>query len=220
MSQPVAVRIDIVSDIICPWCYIGLRRLEAALETLSGIVEAELHWHPFQLDPTLPPEGRDRTQYLEAKFGGPEGARRAYAHVADAGAGEGIAFDFQAITLTPNTLPGHRLLAWAGSSGPAAQTELARVFFRSYFEQGRNFVDENVLLDAVEMAGLDREAAKNALDDKALRLLVDHELSMAKRAGISGVPYFVINNAYAVSGAQPPDVMADVLRQISGQTLN
>lgn len=199
--------VDIHSDTICPWCYIGKRRLEDALAG-DGDVEAEIRWHPFQLNPEMPREGIDRADYLALKFGGPDRAREAYANVARAAATTGLAMDLEGIRRTPNTLQSHRLLAHAARAG--RQDAVVEELFRAYFVEGRDIGDDLVLVDAAARAGLDGdEAARHLAGDADRRevLAGDHA---ARAAGIHGVPHFVIDGAFAVSGAQEPAVFRQV----------
>lgn len=211
------VRIDIVSDVMCPWCYIGKRRLERATALLGSDVAVEVNWRPFQLDPTLPPEGKDRRRYLEEKFGSPERATEIYSAVREAGEAEGIPFDFEAIRLSANTLDAHRLIRWAGEVGRVMQDEVAEILFRKYFTEGANLGDHRVLAEAAEEAGLDRTVVETKLKSDFDRQAVRAEVDQITRMGVSGVPCFILDGKYAVSGAQPPEILAGAIRQVAEQ---
>ncbi|WP_099865999.1 DsbA family oxidoreductase [Pararhizobium haloflavum] len=211
------IRIDVVSDVMCPWCYIGKRRLEKAIEMLGEDVAVEVNWRPFQLDATLPKEGKDRRRYLEDKFGGSERAAEAYANVRRAGDLEAIPFDFDAITVSANTLDAHRMIRWAGEVGRVAQDRLVEILFRRYFTEGAQIGDDDVLADAAEEAGLDRTVIETKLRGDLDRQSVEAEIASAQRMGVQGVPCFILDGKYAVSGAQPADVLADAIHQVAGQ---
>ena len=154
MAEKTRIAIDVVSDVVCPWCFIGRQRLASALAALPEI-DAEVHWRPFQLDPTIPPEGKDRRAYMLAKFGSEERLRQIHANILPLGAAEGINFDFDAITVSPNTLDAHRVIRWASSNGAAVQGRLVGELFSRYFERGENVGDHAVLVDAAGEAGMD-----------------------------------------------------------------
>ncbi|MAY60743.1 MAG: disulfide bond formation protein DsbA [Rhizobiales bacterium] len=210
--------IDVVSDVMCPWCYIGKRRLDDALSRLGGDVPVEVRWRPYQLDPTLPKEGKDRRKYLEDKFGGSEAAERAYANVKTAGAEENIPFQFEEIGVSANTLDAHRLIRWAGSQGTDIQGKVVAILFRMYFEDGRNIGDDAVLIEAAAEAGLDPEIVKNLLESDADRDAVTQEIAVSQQMGVSGVPCFILDGKYAVMGAQSADVLANAIRQVAAET--
>lgn len=208
------MRIEIVSDVICPWCFIGKRRLEKAMAQRPDI-EFEIGWRPFQLNPDMPKEGADRKSYLEAKFGGPARAKEVYARVAAEGAKEGIAFDFDGIKRTPNTLAAHSLLHWALGAG--VQNELKERLFRLYFLEGRDIGDHEVLADAAEAEGLDGALIKSLLDEGQDRELIQSEDRMARELGITGVPFFIFERRYGVPGAQEPAALLQVIDKLSGE---
>jgi len=212
-----ATAVDIVSDVVCPWCYIGKRRLEAALATRAGPPPA-VRWHPFQLNPDIPAGGVDRRSYLEQKFGGPERARDVYARVEAAGREVGIAFRFERIDRQPNTSDAHRLIAWAQKVAPASADRLVERLFRAYFTEG---VDIGVVDELARLAGesgCDPEAARAHLESAAGREELAEADSRMKSMGIGGVPFFIFNRRVAVSGAQPPEVLADALAQAETAT--
>jgi predicted DsbA family dithiol-disulfide isomerase len=204
--------IDVVSDVVCPWCYIGKRRLEAALD--AGDQPAPpIRWHPFQLNPDIPAGGVDRRTYLEDKFGGPERAREIYARVEAAGREVGIEFNFERIARQPNTLDAHRLIAWAQSDDFANIDRLVERLFRAYFEEGIDIGDVDELARLASEAGYDMAAARVHLASAAGRAEVAAADERTKSMGIGGVPFFIFNQRVAVSGAQPPEVLRDALAQ-------
>ena len=205
------MRIDIVSDTICPWCFIGKRRLERALAQRPDI-QFEIGWRPFQLNPDMPAEGMDRQTYVATKFGGDDRARQIYQRVRDAGAGDGIAFAFEKIARTPNTLDSHRLIRWAGSAG--LQHQVVELLFRRYFLEGRDIGDRAVLTEVAAEAGMDAELVARLLDEGADLDLVREEDKVARDLGIQGVPCFILERKYAVSGAQDPEVFLQVFDRL------
>ncbi|OCW56530.1 DsbA family oxidoreductase [Hoeflea olei] len=213
-TQVPSLTIDIVSDVMCPWCYIGKKRLEAALAEVASEFAVDVHWRPYQLDPNLPKQGTDRKHYMEAKFGGPEGAERAYAPVRAAGAEENITFNFDRIEVSANTLDAHRLIRWAGALGPDAQDAAVEALFKAYFEDGRNLGDDAVLIEAGVTAGLEADVVERLLSGDADRDAVTAEIDQAKQMGVTGVPCFIIDMKYALVGAQPAEALADAMRKI------
>lgn len=209
---PPRMSIDIVSDVACPWCYIGKRRLEAALAARNQ-PRPEIRWHPFQLNPDIPPGGVDRRTYLEDKFGGAERAREIYARVEAAGREVGIAFDFGRIQRQPNTLDAHRLIAWAQSMAEERADGLVERLFNAYFSEGVNIGEIDGLVRLASEAGYDGAAARAHLgsDDGRAAIAVADERT--KEMGVGGVPFFIFNRRLAVSGAQPPEILAEALAQ-------
>lgn len=216
----VSVNIDVVSDVMCPWCYIGKRRLEAALADLPGDLHVDVHWRPYQLDSTLPKEGKDRKLYLSEKFGGEERAAAFYGTIVEAGHVESIPFDFDGIAVSPNTLDAHRLIRWSATEAPGVQDRLVEVLFRAYFTEGKNIGDNAVLLDAAEEAGMDRAIAETLLLGDADRTEVEGEIETARNMGVTGVPCFILDNKYAVMGAQSAEVLANAIREVGSQSDN
>lgn len=208
--------IDIVSDVMCPWCYIGQKNLDAA-KAIASEVDVSVHWRPYQLDPTLPPQGKDRQQYLNEKFGGEERAAGIYQRVKDAGQQSGIDFNFDLMKVSPNTLDAHRLIRWAGGINPQVQDKLVRRLFEMFFVEGGNVGDHAVLLDAAEHAGMDVELVRELLASDRDKQAIQEEIARAQQMGVTGVPFFIIANKYAISGAQPPEVLANAIRQISAE---
>lgn len=208
------VRLDIFSDPVCPWCYIGKGLLDRALE---GKPEHPftIEWHPFQLNPEMPPEGVARAPYLEAKFGGPERAAQIYARVAEAARLAGLGIDFDAMTRVPNTLDAHRLIHWAGLEG--RQGAMVSRLFRAYFREGRDIGDAATLAALAGDVGMDPKVAARLLASDADREDVRARDEHARSRGVSAVPTYVIANQYALSGAQPVALWSQVIDEIVGK---
>jgi predicted DsbA family dithiol-disulfide isomerase len=206
--------VDVVSDVVCPWCYIGKRKLEQALaelRTREPGIEVAVRWHPFQLNPDLPAEGIPRAAYLEAKFGGGQRAAEIYARVRAVGAAIGIAFDFERIVRQPNTGDAHRLIAWAQETGDGEA--LVERLFHAYFIEGRFVGDADELSAIAEEAGFARHAARALLASNRLRADVEAEYREAQDAGIGGVPFFIFNGRTAVSGAHDPPTLLEAIAE-------
>lgn len=207
-------QIDIISDVVCPWCFIGKRNLERALDAWRAKYPDEapvVRWHPFQLNPQLPASGVPRSQYLENKFGGPARAKEIYARVSAAGSRAGIDFDFDAIQVQPNTIDAHRLLHFSAERGK--QDEMAEAIFRRYFLEGADLSSAEVLADIAQQAGLDREEAAAYLASATDRELIEEQDRRARAIGVEGVPFFIFNQRLALSGAQPPEVIVDAMEK-------
>ncbi len=198
------MEIDIFSDTICPWCFIGKRRLERALAERPQ-PDLTIHWRAFQLNPDMPAEGMDRQRYLEVKFGGEANAKAVYDNVRAAGETEGIDFAFEAMTRTPNTVASHRLIRHAGESGQ--QDPVVQALFDAYFLRGEDIGDLDVLTAAAATGGLDGAAARAFLETDAEAEAVRAEDRAARQAGISGVPCFIFAGRHALAGAHPPEVL-------------
>ncbi|HUH85096.1 MAG TPA: DsbA family oxidoreductase [Stellaceae bacterium] len=201
------MRVDIVSDVICPWCYIGKRRLETAL-ALRPEVSIDTNWRPFQLNPDMPAGGIDRRAYLAAKFGGSAHAERIYANVTEAGASVGIPFAFDRIRRTPNTRDAHRLIRRATGQGRA--DAVVEALFQAYFTAGRDIGDRATLAEIAGEAGLDAQDTAAWLESPAELEQVLAEDRSARRLGINAVPCFIFEGQYAVSGAQEPEFFLPV----------
>ena len=205
------MQIEIYSDVVCPWCFIGKRRLEQALETAGYAQEARIAWRPFQLNPTMPKEGMDRRVYLDAKFGGTEARRAIEERVAKAGEADGIVFAFDRIEWTPNTFDAHRANWFAQQQGK--QDDLAEALFHAYFTEGRDIGNGQALVEVASEAGLDGNEVREFLASGEGVEEVHAEEAAGHRMGIRGVPYFVLNGRYTISGAQPPDMFVSVLQK-------
>lgn len=206
------IKLDIMSDPICPWCYIGKAHLDRALADHPNhpfLIE----WHPFQLNPDMPIEGMDRRAYLEGKFGGKEAAVQAYAPVVENAKTAGLTINFEAMKRTPNTLNAHRLIHWAGIEG--RQTAAVAALFHAYFVDARDIGDAEVLADiadSIEMdAALVTRLFKTDEDAQAIRDRDAH----SRKMGISSVPTFIVANQHAVPGAQPPELWTKVIAELT-----
>jgi len=203
--------IDIYSDIVCPWCYVGKRRLEQALAQLNGGAQARITWRPFQLNPTMPPDGMDRTTYLKAKFGSLENFGRMEEQLLAAGVEECIPFAFEKIQRTPNTFAAHRLVWYAAQQG--TQDNIVEALFRAYFLEGQNIGNVTTLTHVAAESGLDRTETEEFLASEKGVVEVTAEEAAGHRLGIRSVPYFVINGSLLISGAQPPDIFVSAIQQ-------
>jgi len=213
------MNIDIISDVVCPWCYIGKRQIEAALALyVQQHPEADrpsITWRPFQLNPQLPAEGMSRQDYLVQKFGAGR-SKDIYARVAGVGAEYGIAFAFDRIARQPNTVAAHSLIALAGAAGPRAdglQGRVKEAFLQAYFLDGVDLTRTENLIAIATSAGLDRAQAEQCLVDPQARQAVEQEDRRARAIGVEGVPFFIFNGKLAVSGAQGPEALLDAMRQ-------
>lgn len=206
MNEPLSI--DIYSDVVCPWCYVGKRRLERALAQLPSL-PTRITWRPFQLNPTMPVEGTDRSSYLEAKFGSLDAFRRIEEQVVAAGVSEGIAFAFDKIGKTPNTFLAHRLIWYGGQRG--RQNAVVDALFQGYFEQGDDIGSPSVLAALAESAGVD--AAGFLATDEGVGE-VKAEEAVGHRLGIRAVPYFVVSNRFGISGAQPVEAFRSAVEKI------
>lgn len=207
-QRDAAISVDIISDVMCPWCYIGKRRFEKALEMKPDIA-VDIRWRPFQLDETIPKDGIDRQEYLSKKFGGSERARQMYQAVSEAGEMENIPFAFDKIKRSPNTVDAHRLIRWAVT--PDLQDEMVERLFSLYFVEGGDLTDRAVLLKAAEEVGLDLEIVSDLMQSEADADLVSEEVQLARQMGVNGVPCFIVANKYAVMGAEQPEVIVRAL---------
>ncbi len=203
--------VEVYSDIVCPWCYVGKRRLERALAQLNGGAQARISWRPFQLNPTMPLDGMDRSTYLKAKFGSLEAFGRMEEQLLAAGADERIPFAFEKIQRTPNTFAAHRLVWYAAQQGK--QDKVVEVLFRAYFLNGENIGDLKTLAHVASEAGLDRTETEEFLESDNGMVEVKAEEAVGRRLGVRGVPYFVFNGRLSISGAQPPDIMVSAIQQ-------
>ena len=207
-KHDIPVQIDIYSDVICPWCYVGKRRLEMALGLLGGTVRAQIAWRPFQLNPLMPREGMERSVYLKAKFGSVEAyARAVEAQVSAAGVDAQIVFAFDKISRTPHTFLAHRLIWYSGQQ--SCQDELVDLLFKGYFQEGADIGSAAVLMHLGEQVGLRAEAFLRGDEGTAE---VHSQEAVGRRLGIRSVPHFILNGAYSLSGAQPPELLAAAIK--------
>ncbi|RYG92148.1 DsbA family oxidoreductase [Loktanella sp. IMCC34160] len=208
------VKLDILSDPICPWCYIGKANLDRALEQVGDhpfIVE----WHPFQLNPDMPAEGMDRRAYMEAKFGGQEGAVKAYLPVAEHAQKAGLTLNLDKIARTPNTLNAHRLIHWAGIE--QKQTPVVSALFKAYFVEGRDIGDAEVLADIADTAGMDASVVTRLLGSDADMDDIRARDAHSREMGVNSVPTFIVAQQHAVPGAQPVELWVQVIADIKAQ---
>ena len=205
------MKLDILSDPICPWCFIGKTHLDVVLAERPDH-PFEIEWHPFQLNPDMPPEGMDRRAYLEAKFGGRDGALRAYAPVIEAAEAAGLDIAWDRIARTPNTLDAHRLIHWAGIEG--RQIAAVSQLFDAYFLRGEDIGDREVLADLSERIGMDRDMVLRLLGTTADRADVAARDAHARERGVTGVPTFIVGQRHAVPGAQQPGLWRQVLDEM------
>ncbi len=205
------IRLDIISDVVCPWCYVGKSYLDRALEARAGHPFA-IEWHPFQLNPDMPRGGMDRRAYLEAKFGGKDGALRAYLPLVQHAEAAGVALNHDLIGTVPNSLDAHRLIHWAGLEG--RQTPMVSALFRAYWSEGRDIGDSNVLADIAGAVGLDRAMIERLLQGEADRDMIRDRDRHARAHGVSGVPTFIIANRHAVQGAQSTDAWLKIIDEL------
>lgn len=205
------MKIDVISDTICPWCFIGKRRLDRALSRRPDIA-VNVYWRPFQLDPTLPVGGVDRKDYLRRKFGNGPKSKLMSAAIRDAGEREGIAFNFDQIEKTPNSLDSHRLIRWASSTGQQAQ--IVERLFLAYFTQGRDIGDHATLAQIAGESGMDAELVLGLLQSDADRDLVAAEDGLARKIGIEGVPTFFFGGRYLLSGAEETETLLGVIERL------
>jgi len=208
------VKLDIVSDPICPWCYIGKTLLDQALAE-RPTHPFSINWHPFQLNPDMPREGMDRREYLEAKFGGQEGAVQAYLPVVEKAKEAGLDINFEGIARTPNTLDAHRMIHWAGIED--RQMAMAVALFKAYFEDGRDIGDRDVLADLADGLEMDAAVVRRLLDSDADEEAILERDKQFRGMGITSVPTFIVNGEHAVPGAQPPELWIKVIDEITGQ---
>jgi predicted DsbA family dithiol-disulfide isomerase len=210
-----SLNIEIYSDLICPWCYIGRRRLEAGIKLLGASEPPNILWRPFELNPEMPNAGLDRKAYRTAKFGSWERSQSMDRDVAATGKTVGLDFNYERVLVTPNTFAGHRLLWWARHKG--SQDNLADALFRAYFTEGLDIGKYEVLAKVAAKAGLSEEDAKRFLESDYGREEVLEEEREGFRRGFNGVPFFIVNGIPAFSGAQRPDTFVETFRQVLGE---
>jgi predicted DsbA family dithiol-disulfide isomerase len=206
------IKLDIMSDPICPWCYIGKSQLDKALAARPDH-PFNIEWHPFQLNPEMPAGGMDRRAYLEAKFGGKDGAVKAYAPVVEHAEAAGLKINFEGIKRTPNTLDAHRLIHWAGIE--QKQTQVVQALFEAYFVEGRDIGDAEVLADLADSAEMDAAVVARLLASDADREEISARDAHSRKMGVTSVPTFIVAGQHAVPGAQPPDLWEKVIDELT-----
>tara|TARA_B110001452_G_C15235349_1_gene427721 strand:+ start:1365 stop:2009 length:645 start_codon:yes stop_codon:yes gene_type:complete len=204
-------KIDIISDPICPWCYIGKTRLDRALE-LNPTHNFIIEWHPFQLNPTMPKDGMDRREYLEAKFGGQKEAIEVYSNIDKTATETGLSLNFGGIKRTPNTIDAHRLIHWAGIEG--RQNSIIDRLFKAYFQEGQDISEHSVLTRIASAAGMDQDVVRSLLKSDADKEDIKARDTDARKRGIQGVPAFVVANEYVIQGAQTIDIWDNIIKEI------
>lgn len=208
------MQIDIISDTVCPWCYVGKRRLEAAIARRPDLTFS-LHWLPFELNPDMPPSGADRREHYAAKFG--DGPRAAHMQQAleEAGRDAGIAFDFHHMKRIPNTRGSHRLIMWAESAG--VQNKIVEALFKAYFLEGRDIGDHAVLTAIAAAAGMDGEIVATLLAEGVNADAIEELEAVARRMGVTGVPCFIVNRKYALVGAQDSEAFLQLFERVEAE---
>ena len=212
MPNHQSVRIDVISDVVCPWCFIGKRRLEKAI-ALTPDIPVEVHWRPYFLNDWIPREGISREQYLTTKFGSPERYKGIAQRVSAAAAAEGLTYAMDKISRQPNTLDAHRLIRWADGIGKAA--EMKQKLMDLYFTEGADLTNHAVLVQAAADVGLDADDIRDALASDQDVAEIEREALSAKEAGIEGVPCFIFGGKFAVSGAQAPEYLAEAIARVA-----
>jgi predicted DsbA family dithiol-disulfide isomerase len=212
MSEKLRLHVDVVSDVVCPWCYIGKKRLEGALELVDD-VEVTVRWRPFFLNPWIPREGIDRDKYLEAKFGSADAYKGIASNVGQAAAAEGLEYNSSRISRQPNTTDCHRLIYWAEQIGRAGA--MKQRLMDLYFKEGADLTDRDVLVQAAADCWLDPDAVRARLATDEDVEMISQSAQAAANAGVSGVPTFILGGKYGVSGAQPAEQLASAIRQVA-----
>jgi predicted DsbA family dithiol-disulfide isomerase len=209
-----ALTVDVVSDVVCPWCFIGKRRLEKAL-ALAPEITVDVHWRPYQLAPELPPEGAPRRDYMIGKFGSAERIDQIHQRLTGIGAEEGISFAFDRIEVAPNTMNAHRLVLWARAGGQ--QGDVVESLFRAFFIEGRNLADNAVLIEIGTANGLDPALLAELFASDSDIERTQREIASAQRIGVTGVPFFIVAGKYGIAGAEAPETIAGAIRQAAAE---
>lgn len=210
LMLPSSIKIDVVSDVVCPWCYVGKARLEKAL-TLVPQIDVQVRWRPFFLNPWIPREGIERKNYLETKFGSVEAYAGMAARVASVAAEEGLVYNYDSVSRQPNTIDCHRLILWAGEDRAAA---MKQAIMNAYFRDGRDLTDIETLVELAAGQGMDAASIRARLAGNEDVAMIEQQVRAASDAGVSGVPTFIFNDRYAMSGAQPAEALASAISRI------
>ena len=205
-----SLAVDVISDVICPWCYIGKRRLEKAISDAD--IQVSVRWHPFQLNPTMPKEGISRREYRTKKFGSWERSMELDAKVVTVGKSEGIDFAFDKIDRTPNTVNAHRLIWLADQNG--CQDAVVETLFRAYFSDAQDIGNRQTLIDVETEAGLERQAVEAMLNSEDGMDVISNAKEMSQMYGVESVPFFIIDQNFSLSGAQQADTFLEAFRQV------
>jgi len=211
MTKPV-IKIDVVSDVVCPWCYIGKRRLEKAIDQLGGAYDFDITYHPFELNPDMPASGKNQKKYLSDKFGGEDRYDQITNQTTRVAAQEGLAFDFNKQAVSPNTRKAHSIVQFAKTEGK--QLETVEALFKAYFSDGIDLSNDENLVTVAVAAGLDEAKVRTLLQHESALVQIALEEQEMYKLGISGVPFYIINNKYGVSGAQAPETFVNAFQQI------
>lgn len=212
------VKIDVISDVVCPWCYIGKRRLEKALSQLADTHTFEVTYHPFELNPTIPETGVDQKQYLSQKFGGEERYAQITEHVTRIAAEEGLVFNFHKQAVSPNTRKAHRIIQLARQVNK--QVEVKEAFMKAYFTDGVDLSKNDNLINVAEQAGMERaQVAQLLSSDQGVADVIRAEKEI-QQLGITGVPFYIVQNKYGLSGAQPTEAFVEVLQKAAGEKVS
>lgn len=216
MDKP-KVKIDVVSDVVCPWCYIGKRRLEKAIRQVAGDVDVELEFHPFELNPHLPKEGTNQKEYLSEKFGGDDRYQAITDHTTRIAAEEGLVFHFEKQQVSPNTRDAHRIIQFAKDKH--LQPQVKEAFMKAYFTDGADLSKKENLISVATGAGLDQGSVAALLESEDGLAEIELEEQLHARRGIRSVPFFIINNKYGVSGAQPTEAFRKIILDVSREAV-
>jgi len=209
------IRVDVVSDVVCPWCYIGKRRLEKALQIIGDKYTIELEYHPFELNPQMPSLGVDQKEYLTSKFGSETKYFQITEHTTRVAADEGLLFNFDKQRISPNTRKAHSLIQAAKSEDK--QLAVTEAFFKAYFTDGLDLSKAENLISTAVAAGMQEETAKRILADDASQMAVALAEKELQKLGITGVPFYILNNRYSISGAQPTETFVKALEEIGSE---
>ncbi|HYC24705.1 MAG TPA: DsbA family oxidoreductase [Roseiarcus sp.] len=209
-DQAQVLKIDVISDVVCPWCYLGKKRLARALAAERS-ENIEVHWRPYQLDPSIPPGGVDRQAYLRNKFGDDGRLAQVHERLRALGAEEGLAFAFDEIERAPNTLDAHRLIRWASETG--LQDAIVERLFSLYFQEGRDIGDRRLLAETAREAGMDFKDVEKRLSEGVDESEVRREISQAQSLGVTGVPFFIFASRFGVPGAQSAEVLSTAIER-------
>lgn len=215
MKRP-PIHVEVVSDVVCPWCYIGKRRMEKAVERLKDDFDFQITFSPFELNPDMPEEGASQKAYLVQKFGSEERYHQVTEHVTQVAREEGLSFHFDKQSTSPNTRDAHRIIWFARQEGK--QAEVKEAFLKAYFEEGIDLSRKDNLVDVAVSAGLEKERVESLLNSDFAKAEVAMSEQMNQQRGISGVPFYIINRQYGLSGAQPSETFEKVFREIAEKT--
>lgn len=212
------LEVDVISDVVCPWCYVGKKHLEKAIEKVKGRINIKVEWHPFQLNPAMPVEGRDWKEYMEERFGGLDRLAQAHERLRFAGKSAGITFGFDRVTRAANTLLAHRLIWIAGNEGgPNLQDQVVEELFKAFHVEGRDVGNKDTLLKIASTAGMDPgQVAEQFAADVGLAEVQAAE-AQGRKLGVSGVPFFIAAKKLAVSGAQPVETLVGMMERALGE---